>query len=228
MSATLRPQPVQVVWPPGARRGTYYRLPNSPAALNAVAEHLTGADRSAARRYQHQGRRRAYLIASGLLRFALAEVLGRPPGRIALERRPQRRPRVLSPRWAGGVALSVAHTDRWVLVGVLPGRSRLGVDMEPAGRQPAANLAKKLPWTDDINAAELLQRWTLVEAALKAHGRGLAGLSDLKVIRAVLGGWQFESAAWRVESATLKGLSGYPRDVGAIALARQTREFKAP
>lgn len=215
----LRPQPIRVIWPPGAARGTYYRLPNSPAALEAMANYLTGSDRNAARRHQHRGRRRAFLLASGLLRFALSEVLGRPAGRIVLERRPQRRPRVQSPRWAGAVALSVAHTDRWVLVGLLPGKARLGLDLEPAGRQPAAGLARKLPWTDAIPASELLQRWTLVEAALKAHGRGLAGLSKLKVLGADHAGWHFESGSWRIVSAPLKGLSGYPRDVGAVALA---------
>lgn len=221
------PQPVQVIWPPGASSGTYYRLPNSPAALHAMAAYLTGADRNAARRHRHRGRRRAFLLASALLRFTLAEVLGRPPDRIALERRPQRRPRVLSPRWAGRIALSVAHTDRWVLVGALPGRARLGVDLEPADRQPAADLAKKLPWVDAFRPGELLQRWTLVEAALKAHGRGLAGLSELKVIAAADGGWQFASGSWRVDSAPLKGLSGYPQDVGAVALAREANRFKA-
>lgn len=215
----LRPEPIEVIRPAGAARGTYYRLPNSPAALESMALYLTGADRSAGHRHRHLGRRRAFLIATALLRFALAEVLGRPPGRIALERRPQRRPRVRSPRWVGGVALSVAHTERWILIGVLPGRARIGVDLEQADRQPAAQLARKLPWTDAIPASDLLQRWTLVEAALKAQGRGLAGLSKLKVVGADSAGWHFESGSWRVVSAPLKGLSGYPRDVGAVALA---------
>lgn len=223
MVAQLRPLPVAVTQPPGAARGTYYRLPNSPAALQAMANYLTGPDRSAARRYRHRLRRRAFLLASALLRFALAEVLGRPADRIALERRPQRRPRVISPRWAGRVALSVAHTDHWVLVGVLPGQARLGVDLEPADRQPAASLARRLPWVDPGRASERLQRWTLVEAALKAHGRGLAGLAGLQLLGADHEGWLFESGAWRIRSAPLKGLVGYPRAVGAVALARETR-----
>lgn len=221
----MPPQRVRVVWPPGAARGTYYRLPNSPAALEAMALYLTGADRNAASRYQHRGRRRAFLIASGLLRLALSEVLGLPAGRIALERRPQRRPRVRSSRWAGDVALSVAHTHRWVLVGVMPGKARLGLDLEPAGRQPAAGLARKLPWADAIPDSELLRRWTLVEAALKAHGRGLAGLSKLKLLGAAHAGWHFESGSWRIVSAPLKDLPGYPRDLAAVALARR---LKAP
>lgn len=219
----MRPQPVRVVWPPGAARGTFYRLPNSPAALEAMAVYLSGADREAARRYRHRGRRRAFLIASGLLRFALSEVLGLPAGRIALERRPQRRPRLRSPRWAGAAALSIAHTDRWVMVGVLPGNARLGLDLEAAGRQPAARLASKLPWSEAIPDSELLQRWTLVEAALKAHGRGLAALSTLKLLRADHAGWHFESGPWRIVSAPLKGLSGYPRDRAAVALARRVK-----
>lgn len=191
-----------------------------------MAVYLTGADRDAARRYQHRGRRRAFLIASGLLRFALSEVLGLPAARIALERRPQRRPRVRSPRWAGEVALSVAHTERWVLVGALPGKTRLGLDLEQAGRQPAARLARKLPFSDAVvTAPELLRRWTLVEAALKAHGRGLAGLSTLELVRADHAGWHFQSGNWHIVSAPLEGLSGYPRDLAAVALARR---LKAP
>jgi len=217
-----------MIWPPGARRGTYYRLPNTPAALAAMRHYLTGADRRAARRHRHRERRSAFLIASALLRFALAEVLGRPPGRIALERRPQRRPRVLSPRWAGGVALSLTHTDDWILVAVLPGRARVGVDLEPAGRQPKANLSRRLPWTDPFPAAELLGRWTLVEAALKAHGRGLAGLSQLRVIGRDHAGWHFSSGPWQIRSAPLAGLTGFPRDVGAVALAENSGRFKAP
>lgn len=191
-----------------------------------MARYLTGADRRAARRHRHPERRRAFLIATALLRFALAEVIGQPPARIALERRPQRRPRVRSPRWVGGVALSVAHTERWILVGVLPGRARIGVDLEQADRQPAANLARKLPWADAFKASELLQRWTLVEAALKAQGRGLAGLSKLEVVGADHAGWQFESGTWRIRTAPLKGLPGYPRDVGAMALALKNERFQ--
>ncbi len=181
--------------------------------------YLTGADRNAARRFRHQVRRRAFLLASALLRFTLSEVLGRPPGRITLERRPQRRPRVVSPRWAGQVALSVTHTDRWVLVGVLPGRARLGVDLEPTDRQPAEKLAEKLPWPDASRGSKLLQRWTLVEAALKAQGRGLTGLSGLELIGGRQEAWRFESEGWRILSAPLKGLAGYPREVGAVAVA---------
>lgn len=219
MAPRVRPQPVRVVWPAAARRGAYYRLPNSPAALAGMTAYVSGSDRHAARRHRHRERRRAFLIASALLRFALSEVLGRPPHRIALERRPQRRPRVVSPRWAGRVALSVAHTDRFVLVGVLPGRSRLGLDLEPAGRQTSPHLAKRLPWPDAVGVPDLLQRWTLVEAALKAHGRGIAGLSDLQLIGADHEGWRFAIGAWQIRSAGLPGLAGYPRDVAAVAVA---------
>ncbi|MCC5886446.1 MAG: hypothetical protein JJT88_08430 [Gammaproteobacteria bacterium] len=219
MAAGVQPEAVRVIWPVAARRGTYYRLPNSPAALHAMASCLTGSDRQAARRHRHPERRRAFLIASALLRFALSEVLGRPPGRIGLERRPRRRPRVLSPRWTGGVALSVAHTERWILVGVLPGRLRLGLDLEQAGRQPTANLAQRLPWPDTDKTALLLQRWTLVEAALKAHGLGLTGLRALQLRGSGHQGWRFLSEDWPIRSAALTGLPGYPGVVGAVAVA---------
>lgn len=71
---------------------------------------------------------------------------------------------------AAGWAIGLAHASEVVVAAVAPSNrvAALGIDVEPAGR--AAGGLRDLMGGDD---ATLLRRWTLVEAVLKADGRGL-------------------------------------------------------
>lgn len=74
-------------------------------------------------------------------------------------------------RHAGAVA-SVAHAEGLVVAAVAPGRVRhLGVDLEPARAEHdrLADLAALIGGPPE----DALRRWTLIEAVLKADGRGL-------------------------------------------------------
>lgn len=229
MRGRPRPQRIPLPLPTAAGRALSYRLPNSPAALAAMAGWLEGADQRAARHYRQPARRRAHLLAAALLRFTVSEALGVTALRPQLQRRRQRRPRLLDGRWNRPLSLSVSHNEDWVWVGVLPGRQRLGLDLEAATRPMAAKLAQRMPWPEPCPSARaLLARWTLLEAALKAQGRGLAALSSLQLA----GGeesWvqHFTLPGWRISAARV-ALAGQPRSLGAVAVARPEGRFRVP
>ncbi len=221
MAQRPEPEPIAVRHPPGAARGRYWRLPNSAAALARMGPWLTGRDRTLARRHRLPRRRQAFLLATALLRYALAEHLGTGRRALPLQRRSQRRPRIRAMRWAEQLSLSVAHTDQWVLAGLLPGGRRLGLDLEAATRSISPAVARRLPWPQGALQPSLLQGWTLVEAALKADGRGIPALAQLRLVGADGGGWRFRCGDWLLRGAAIPGLSGHPRPVAAIAIADQ-------
>lgn len=228
MTQRSRPQPVALRQPPAAARGQCWLLPNTPAALRAMAPWLTGRDRLQARRHRMPGRRRAFLLATALLRFTLTRHLDIAPQRLPLERRSQRRPRMRALRWAEPLSLSIAHTDKWVLAGLLPGGGRLGLDLEDAARPVSQALARRLPWPEDGVRTSLLERWTLVEAALKADGRGLPALSELELLRTGAGDVTFRCRRLELRAAPLTGLPGRLRAVAAVAVAIPIRAAPTP
>ncbi len=228
MGQRPQPQPIPLRTPPTAARGRCWLLPNTPAAMHAMAPWLTGRDRLMARRHRFPERRRAFQLASALLRFALTRYLDIAPRLLPLERRSQRRPRVRALRWAEPLSLSVAHTGKWVIAGVLPGGGRLGLDLEDAARPVSDALTRRLPWPDDLVQPSLLQRWTLVEAALKADGRGLPALGDLELTRTTDGEVTFRSGQLELRAAPLNTVPGQARIVAAVAVATPLRAAPTP
>ncbi|TVS16443.1 MAG: hypothetical protein EA417_09880 [Gammaproteobacteria bacterium] len=228
MARSPQPESIAVSYPPGAARGRYWRLPNSPAALASMRPWLAGRDLTLARRHQLPKRRRAFLLATALLRYALGEHLGTGRRVLPLQRRSQRRPRICAMRWAEPLSLSVAHTDRWVLAGLLPGGRRLGLDLEAATRSISPAVARRLPWPEGGLRPTLMQRWTLVEAALKADGRGIPALAQLQLVGEDGPGWRFRCGVWQLRGAAISELSGHPRACAAIAIADPVRAASPP
>lgn len=199
-----------------------WTLPTTPAALAMIEPWITAADRRRARIYRDPRRRLATLIGSGLLRWVLAHQPDVPGGADALSSPRNRRPRLRRQSWAGGYALSMSHGGDRVLAGILRGSDRLGVDLESGARHPDSRLVRRLPWPDAVSGTALLQRWCLVEAALKADGRGLAALGKLRLVGRDGPGWRFTCGPWTIRSALLHGLGGHPAPIGAVAVARLT------
>lgn len=98
---------------------------------------------------------------------------------------PHGRPVVMAPAAARDIGVSVAHAGEQHVVAAVHGR-RIGVDAERADTPveriaalrellggPAGRSARELLGADARGAPALLRRWTQIEAALKADGRGL-------------------------------------------------------
>lgn len=101
--------------------------------------------------------RRASLLGTGLVLEGLSRLCGRPVAAGEL-----RFPQVGKPFCAGAGSFSVSHTERRVAV-ALCRDCEVGIDMEELspGIDPGSGAYRKL------------ERWTAVEAVLKAAGMGL-------------------------------------------------------
>lgn len=206
---------------------------DTPATLRALAPKLTAADRHAAHTLRSPTRRRSFLLGCALLRIALRECTGTAPGRAQLQLRRNRRP-LHRPAARGALALSVSHAGGWVIVAVRRGAvsgHRVGIDIEHAHRRVQPGLDRRMPWAhaSEVAAVETraghgqrIVRWTLVESALKADGRGLPGLGALVANAAPRNGTVAMTMTLPPQHRILaRRLSGLPPPlVGAVALAR--------
>ena len=185
-------------------------------------------------------RRPSFLLGCALLRMALGMRTGRAPRRVRLQLRRNRRPLHRSPD-AGALGLSVSHAGGWVFAAVRHGAAtglRVGLDIERANRRVSPALDRKLPWARPDHAPQAasaaerqrIRGWTLVEAALKADGRGLPGLQSLTASEAPQDGALVLHMALPPRHRILaRGLPGLPPGlVGAVALARPGPVRPAP
>jgi len=87
------------------------------------------------------------------------------------------------PRWIGGPACSLSHTGHAVVVLIASG-GPIGVDLESRSAATLEDVRLILPdgLRESVNAGRIppTDAWTRMEAALKADGRGLKGVSDLR------------------------------------------------
>lgn len=194
-------------------------IPDRRDSLEVLAPRLTAGDRYRARRFRRPARRRAFLLGCALLRVLIAEHTGTPPGRAGLLLRPNRRP-LHRPAGAQVLALSVSHAGGWVFAAACAGARtglRLGIDIEDRRRLLPPRIDRRLPW-EDGTAADI-RDWCLVEAALKADGRGLPGLGRLQARGPQRGDLATTGQiAHRIRSRLLTDLPA--NLVGALALAR--------
>jgi 4'-phosphopantetheinyl transferase len=153
-------------------------------------------------------RRREYIATRVLLRRVLGDVLGVAPQQLAIAVQPRGKP------YARDAALqfNLSHAGDALLVGW--GSRPLGVDLERATR--ATHYVERLPLVRELSNVGLtpLAAFTLIEAALKADGRGLAGLRSLRLRHAAAGTYAFELAGRRIEASSVVLSGGY---LGAVA-----------
>jgi 4'-phosphopantetheinyl transferase len=137
---------------------------------------LSDEERTRAASFGAQRRRVEYVAARAHLRATLGGVLRQPPGRIEIDADEFGKPQLV----ADGVQFNLSHTAGAVLIGWGP--KPLGVDLEQATR--STTYIQRLPLLREISAASGIgpvAAFTLIEAALKAFGRGLRAAKGLRL-----------------------------------------------
>jgi 4'-phosphopantetheinyl transferase len=172
---------------------------------------LSDDERLRANTFGSPRRRVEYVASRAHLRGTLAGVMNQAPDRIDIAADEFGKPQIA----AGGVHFNLSHTAGAVLIGW--GAGPLGVDLEKAAR--STRYIQRLPLLREISAASgvgSVAAFTLVEAALKAFGRGLRAAKGLRLERVDSAGTYFfamESGA--IEAVLLRLPPDY---VGAVAV----------
>jgi len=161
-------------------------LPLTDLDSTVTAGELSAAEASYANSLRAVRRQREYVGARVLLRRVLADVLGLPPRELAIARTERGKPYLRD----GAVQFNLAHAGEAVLIGW--GDRPLGVDVERAAR--ATRYIERVELVRDLTATGVapLTAFTLIEAALKAEGRGLRGLRSLRLVHHEGGRYRFE------------------------------------
>ncbi len=149
-------------------------------ALQADASMVDSYETSRAARFATPWLRARYIATHIILRIALAGQLGCPPATQFFTRTTAGKPRLAAAEEAG-ISFSVSYSNSWGAV-ALAACADLGVDIELARTLPAADkLALSIMSIDElahvprVTSNDLLRRWTLKEALLKATGVGIGG-----------------------------------------------------
>ena len=193
---------------------------------------LDEAERSRWEGYPYSGPQRQFLLCRAALRAILCEQLACGNEELAFETSEHGKP------WArvGGVdaptSFSVSHSGRHGLIAVAPG-GRLGVDVEELGDRRNLNLlmdgvlgkhehSEIASKGGDEQLRSFFRLWTMKEALLKAHGKGLLiDATTFEIPPAVRGG----AARGRLQLPQLPGVTLEVEDLGgehfAAALARE-------
>lgn len=207
--------------------------------LTADADHeaeavawLNEAERGRWEGYPYSGPQRQFLLCRAALRAALCEQLGCRNEELAFETSEHGKP------WArvGGVeapiSFNVSHSGRHGLIAIAPG-GRLGVDVEELadrrnlhllmdgvlGENEHREIASK---GGDDQLRSFFRLWTMKEALLKAHGKGLLiDATTFEIPPAVRGG----VPRGQLDLPQLPGVTLQVEDLGgedfAAALARE-------
>lgn len=155
---------------------TWLPLPDDLAEIDLAV--LSPAERNRADAFGAPRRRVEYVASRAHLRRTLANVLGVAPERIEIDADEFGKPQIV----AGAVQFNLSHTTGAVLIGWGP--RPLGVDLEKAAR--STTYIQRLPLLRQISAATgigAVAAFTLVEAALKAFGRGLRAARAIELVR---------------------------------------------
>jgi phosphopantetheinyl transferase len=142
---------------------------------------LNGEEKNRLARFRFAHDRRSFLLAHGLLHWALARCLNQHPSEVFILRERYGKPYLPQ---AGGPAFSLSHTADAVLcaIGYV---ERMGADIEPVQHvMPIHELAKNYctalergvlsRLSPDTAVQTFLRWWTVKEAYIKADGRGLS------------------------------------------------------
>jgi 4'-phosphopantetheinyl transferase len=181
-----------------------------PATFELALALLDARERAAADA-RHEPMRRRYVVAHAALRIVVGDRLGLEAASVKIESEPTGRPLV------AGLAVSLTHSGDRALIATAAPDVLVGVDVERVRERARLDrLAARVfdapgyrAWCALPSSARpqaFAQRWTEVEALLKARGTGIAGglASAIDV-----------SAGW-ARAAIAVG-DGY---VGAVALNR--------
>ena len=151
----------------------------SPSLTERALVLLDDVERAAAAA-RPGGHRRRYAVAHAATRALVAARLDTDPTAIVVTAEPGGRPLV------DGVAFSIAHSGEQAVVAMAEPGVRVGVDLEYVRARThldrvaervlgAAELARWRALPPRERPRAFAQRWTEVEAVLKARGTGIAG-----------------------------------------------------
>ena len=172
---------------------TLVSLRVSASVIGRALALLDDAERATASARDGDARRR-HVVAHAASRLVLAARLGTDPAHLEIESEPGGRPTV------DGIAFSLSHSgDRGAVAITEPGVN-VGVDLEQVRfRRHLDRLAERVFAADEyqrwrglaprVRPRVFAQRWTEVEAVLKARGTGIAG--GLASARDLGPGWSF-------------------------------------
>ena len=156
----------------------------SPERFVELLALLDAEERERAGRKRIESDRRVFELAHGLLRLALSSVAPVDPGAWRFEVEPGGRPYVAGAEAALGLRFSLSHTHGLAACAIALERD-VGVDAEALTRELDVEDLVRACLSDEEQVAfasvdesrrreELLARFTLKEAYLKARGVGLA------------------------------------------------------
>jgi len=183
-------------------------LPLAQVDVAADATVLSAAEAERAAKLRAAARRREYVAAHVLLRRVLGDVLGVPPAQLGIALQAHGKPYLRDV----AIHFNLSHAGDALLLGW--GYAPLGVDVERAAR--ATRYIERLALVRELRAVGVapLAAFTLIEAALKADGRGLGGLRSLRLLSTDQTTYTFELASHRIAATGVPLPDGY---VGAVA-----------
>jgi 4'-phosphopantetheinyl transferase len=147
-------------------------------------EWLDGEERSRWERFQSPVAQRRYVLCRAALRAILCRQIDCPNESLAFEAAQHGKPFALVDGRPASVSFNVSHSGNHGLIAVAP-RGRLGVDVEE--RVPRRNLENLIEGVfspeekaelESLDGGQQLHAffrfWTIKEALVKAHGKGLS------------------------------------------------------
>lgn len=145
---------------------------------------LDGEERTRWERFQSPVAQRRYVLCRAALRAVLCRQIGCPNESLAFEAAKHGKPFGLVNGQPASISFNVSHSGNHGLIAIAP-KGRLGVDVE--GRAPRRNLENliegvfsprekaELESVDGCQQLHMFFRfWTIKEALVKAHGKGLS------------------------------------------------------
>jgi len=188
----------------------WFRLPAEITA--ADMDVLSAEERTRSADFTARKRRLEYVASRACLRRSLGDALRVSPSTIPISPDDFGKP-----QHSGNVEFNLSHSAGAVLIGW--GDRPLGVDLEAAKR--ATQHIGRLRIVAQVREAlsiDLITAFTLVEAATKALGRGLAAVKGLRIDDVVGSGelrFTSPAAARPIRATTVPVPDGY---VGAVAV----------
>ncbi len=153
---------------------------------------LDDVERGRAARLVREGDRQQYVLAHGSLRAVLSRYFGVNPDALVLDRSAAGKPFVTSKLGDGSaIMFNMSHAHGRALIAV-SNAQEVGVDLEFVRLDIDAEKLSRRYFTDvehaaimrlpqEQRAAKFFRYWVAKEAALKAQGIGLQGLTECKI-----------------------------------------------
>jgi len=168
-------------------------LEGSPRCIERCLEWLDEAEHRRATRLVREQDRQHYVLAHGGLRAVLSRYLGLPPSVISLGRTEAGKPFVArNSREHSAITFNLSHAHNRALIAVSKAQE-VGVDLELVrSKIDVVKLSERyfipsehavlMQATEEHRALIFFRYWVSKEAALKAKGIGLQGLSGCEVV----------------------------------------------